>query len=134
MRLITATALACLFASCTTPGEGLDAARAANRSKLLSLTVGMDRATVLKTMGTTPYYARDLRSIVATINNPYRTEMYQSSGHYFEVLYYYTDRKSADDAITDDELTPLVMKDGSLDGWGWAYVKDVSAKYEIRLR
>jgi hypothetical protein len=26
------------------------------------------------------------------------------------------------------------MKDGVLDGWGWAYLRDVSAKYEIRLR
>ncbi len=61
-------------------------------------------------------------------------EMYQGAGHRFEILYYYTDQKSADGAITDDELTPLVMKDGALDGWGWAYLKDVSAKYEIRLR
>ena len=60
--------------------------------------------------------------------------MYQGAGHRFEILYYYTDQKSADGAITDDELTPLVMKDGALDGWGWAYLKDVSAKYEIRLR
>jgi hypothetical protein len=94
----------------------------------------MDREAVLRTMGTAPMLIRDVGSVVRTINNPYRTEMYPTAAHRFEILFYYTDVKSSDDAITDDELTPLVMKDGVLDGWGWSYVKDVSAKYEIRIR
>lgn len=129
--------VACLIlvlAACTTPSDMWDQARAANRSKLIQLRPGMSRDAVLSLMGTQPMYIRDLRSIVQTINNPFRTEMYRAADHQFEVLYYYTDQKSSDGAITDDELTPLVMLDGSLDGWGWSYLKDVSAKYEIRLR
>lgn len=126
--------LALALASCTSAQDMMDAARAANRSKLIQLQPGMDRETVLRTMGTTPMKIRDLGSVVATINNPFRTEMYQANGHRFEILYYYTDLKSGDGGITDDELTPLLIKDGVLDGWGWSYLKDVSAKYEIRIR
>lgn len=68
------------------------------------------------------------------ITNPWRVEAYEAGGSALEVLYYYTDVKRQDGAITDDELTPLVLKDGSLDGWGWSYLNDVAAKYEIRLR
>jgi hypothetical protein len=126
--------LALVLACCTTPQDMWDQARTANRSKLIQLHVGMDREAVLHLMGTEPMLIRDLRSVVTTINNPYRTEMYRAGDHRFEILFYYTDLKSSDGAISDDELTPLVMLDGSLDGWGWSYLKDVSAKYEIRLR
>jgi len=68
------------------------------------------------------------------ITNPYRTETHRAGGFLWEILFYYTDRKAADGAITDDELTPLVMKDGVLDGWGWSYWKDVADTYEIRIR
>jgi len=68
------------------------------------------------------------------INNPYRSEMYKSGGHVFEILFYYTDMKRADGAITDDELTPLVMMDGKLDGWGWSYWNGLIQKYEFRVR
>jgi hypothetical protein len=44
--------------------------------------------------------------------------MYKSQRHTFELLLYYTNKKLADGAITDDELTPLVVMDGKLDGWG----------------
>lgn len=112
----------------------MDQARSENRTRLLRLELGMDRATVLQTMGTTPVRVRDGTTVTDTINNPYRSEMYRANDHVFEIVYYYTDRKAADNAITDDELTPLVLKDGVLDGWGWSYLKDTAAKYEVRLR
>jgi hypothetical protein len=61
-------------------------------------------------------------------------EMYKSQGHVFELLLYYTDIKRRDGAITDDELTPLVILDGKLDGWGWSYWQDIVQKFEIRMR
>ncbi len=42
--------------------------------------------------------------------------------------------KKADGAITDDELTPIVILDGKLDGWGWSYWNNLVQKYEVRLR
>ncbi len=68
------------------------------------------------------------------VNNPYKTEFYKSQGRNIETIYYYTEKKKADDCVTDDELTPLVFVDGKLDGWGWSYWQDLVKKYEIRLR
>ena len=70
----------------------------------------------------------------SVITNPYRTELYRSGTHTFELVLYYTDIKKADGAITDDELTPIVLVDGIVDGWGWSYWDAVVKKYEIRVR
>lgn len=118
---------------CATVNE-LDTIRTTNRSRLLNLRASMSRGDVLKVMGTETKTYHRTDSVLETMNNPYRTEMYKSGEHQFEILYYYTDVKKRDDAITDDELTPLVLKDGLLDGWGWSYLTDVAAKYELRIR
>ncbi len=68
------------------------------------------------------------------ITNPYRTEMYRSNSHSFELLLYYTDKKRADGAITDDELTPIILKDGKLEGWGWSYWEGLVETYELHVR
>ena len=52
----------------------------------------------------------------------------------FEVIYYVTDVKNDDGAITDDELTPLVFDEGNLIGWGWSFLQNNVQKYEIRMR
>lgn len=107
----------------------LDAIRAENRQRLMNLSTGMTKSEVLAVMGTKTIMSED-----GQINNPYRTEMYRSQGHTFELLLYYTDKKRADGAITDDELTPLVIMDGKLDGWGWSYWDGLIQKYELRVR
>ena len=68
------------------------------------------------------------------INNPYRSEILQGKDGTLEVIYYYTDVKSADDAITDDELTPLIFKNDILLGWGQSFLNDSIQRYEIRVR
>lgn len=118
--------VAALFLSaCAT----LSGVRAGNRSRLNSLSLGMDKVEVLDVMGTGTKYAQGDR-----ITNPYRTEAYQAGGSTWEVLLYYTDIKREDGAITDDELTPIVLKDGKVDGWGWMYWQGIVQKYEIRVR
>lgn len=108
----------------------LESIRAQNREHLIRLSPGMTKSDVLQVMGTktiSDFYSD-------TITNPYRTELYRSAGHTFEVLLYYTDIKKADGAITDDELTPIVLLDGKLDGWGWLYWENLVRKYELRVR
>ncbi len=41
------------------------------------------------------------------------------------MLYYYTEMKKRDGKITDDELTPVVLKDGLVDGWTWSHWNDL---------
>lgn len=110
-----------LLAGCVTTAT----VRADNRMRLNALSPGMSRDTVLAVMG---------ESADREITNPYRTESYEAQGRRFTVLYYYTDLKKRDDAITDDELTPLVLVDGRLDGWGWGYWNSLVQKYELRIR
>ena len=38
-----------------------------------------------------------------------------------------------DGVVSDDELEPVVLKDGFLAGVGWAYWRDVAAQEGIRL-
>lgn len=113
-----------------------DAVKTQNRERLLSLSLGMNKPQALAAMGTESIQVFDRVSGLPAgkINNPYRTEAYQAGGHQWEILLYYTDLKADDGAITDDELTPLVLKDGVLDGWGWSYWRGVVETYEIRIR
>lgn len=106
--------------------EGL---RSSNRQNLMKLSIGMSKEEVLKIMGT-----RTHLTDAGTINNPYRNETLQGKDKVFEVLYYYTDRKRADGAITDDELTPLVFDNDKLIGWGQSFLDANIKKYEIRFR
>jgi len=85
-----------------------------NREQLGNLELGMPRAMVFDTMGDETF------STDVAINNPYRIEMFQAEdGTPVEVLFYYTDVKDDDNAISDEELTPIVLIDGEVVGWGW---------------
>lgn len=133
MNKISLLLVVVLFLSgCATLSE----LRARNRENLTRLSVGMTKDEVLKIMGTktTKAYQGWDGGFVDVINNPYRSEILQGENKTLEVLYYYTDKKKADGAITDDELTPLVFEDNKLIGWGWGFLEKNIQKYEIRWR
>lgn len=132
-----------VLSGCTTMGTQFDRVRERNRARLIQLNLGMNKATILDIMGnfTDTLVTRSRRDgaaplapITRYVNNPYRTSAFKRESSHIEVLYYYTDKKSADGGITDDELTPIVLIDGKLAGWGWDYWNDVAYKYEIRIR
>ena len=118
-----------MFSTILSGCASLTQIRADNRQKLNGLSVGMTKQEILNVMGTKTVQAQG-----SVITNPYRTEMHRTNGHVFEIVLYYTDIQKQDGAITDDELTPLVIMDGKLDGWGWSYWNNVINKYEIRVR
>ena len=68
------------------------------------------------------------------IPNPFRSEMYPAGEDEFKILFFYTNRTLADGDIEDDELTPVVFKNGLLDGWGWSYWENTALRYNIRIR
>lgn len=118
----------------------LEQLRTENQQNLMKLTVGMTREEVMKIMGTSTVTARDsfldiqYGRVTPAATNPYRSETLQGKEKVFAVLYYYTDIKKDDRAITDDELTPMVFDDDKLIGWGWSFLNANVQKYEIRLR
>ena len=75
----------------------------------------------------------NLQSVTAT--NPYKSAMYTVHGRDYEVLYYYTDsvRKrrlsvhlpgiEKATPILDEELTPVVLQNNRVVGWGRAFLK-----------
>lgn len=93
----------------------------------------MSKDDVLGIMGTKTVRAYQKGKAIE-ITNPYRNEILRGKDKILEVVYYVTDVKKDDGAITDDELTPLVFEDGKLTGWGWSFLDDAVKKYEIRIR
>ena len=71
-----------------------------NRENITKLRKGMTKSQVKAIMG-----------------EPLVNEVYNKPN----VWFYYTDCKWSDGAITREECTPLVFKDGKLEGIGWKY-------------
>lgn len=119
----------------------LDELRAQNRVGLTRLAPGMSRNEVLEILGSTTASddvfvgptVIDWKKL--TVTNPYRSESFEGAGgRRVEIIYYLTDIKRADNAISDDELTPVLLVDGAVVGWGWTAVNDGVQKYELRIR
>ncbi len=110
-----------------------DSILAKNRENLSRLAIGMPKQDVLNTMGTGTVDAIYPGGSSTVVTNPYRTEiMKNEKGENLEVLFYYTDEKRLTQ-ITDNELTPIVLKDGKVEGWGRSYLMDVVYSYRARL-
>jgi hypothetical protein len=63
--------------------------------------------------------------------NPHRGELYREAGSDWEVLYYYTRVAHNDGMVTEEELTPLVLRDNVLIGWGWAFWAQNVRNYDL---
>jgi hypothetical protein len=131
MRSLTAV-LAILVAAiavvaCATLGE----LRSENRQNLQRLEEGMTRAQVHEVMG-----RWEKRTQSRTyVTNPYRTERLPTlGGGTASLLWYYTSLKARDGAITDDELTPVVLRADTVVGWGWSMLTERGDSYTVRIR
>ena len=58
-----------------------------------------------------------------TIPNPYRTEEIKDKGYLIE--YYVQQIRQPDGIVSDDELLPLIFKDGKLIGRGWPLANSI---------
>jgi hypothetical protein len=106
-----------------------DKFRAVNRDRLNSLSLGMNKSQVLDVMGTVPYeYYGNIT------NNPYRVEAYTIKQDVVNVIFYWTDVRERDGAITEDELTPIVLINDKVVGWGWTQWEQTAVRYSIRIR
>jgi len=128
LSLLTAALFFCTVGvACTTAGE----IRSQNRQRLSELEVGMSRESAMETMGA---FQKRTQS-GSRLNNPYRTETARvDTGGTATLLWYYTDLKNDDGAITDDELTPVVLENGEVIGWGSSMVDARENEYIVRIR
>jgi hypothetical protein len=136
-------ALAVLLGGCSTVNsvvdnlfiDPLEVLRKSNQQKIAGLQNGASRGEVEKAVmgsdaaGGAVFDALRGRFQHLAVKNPMRDERVRvADGAELEVLYYYTDLKQRDDRITDDELTPLVFRDGKLVGKGHDYLRAQSPK------
>lgn len=118
----------------------IDELRAHNREAITHLSLGMSREQLMLAMGTmravnevwTGPTVVDWTELSA--NNPQRTEVFSGAkGEQVEIVYYVTETKRDDGAITDDELTPVILVNGIVQAWGWTALREIPT-IEIRRR
>lgn len=67
--------------------------------------------------------------------NPMREEDVRGTdGVDYRVLFYYTDLRTKDDKITDDELTPVVLRDDKVAGVGYSFLGQRVPRYQALAR
>jgi hypothetical protein len=96
----------------------VDNVAARNRANLADLSLGMSRTEVLEAMGTAANASGESPTV---IRNPHRVETLRGNdGIIYEVLFYCTGEGARGGAITNDELTPLILREGIFVGCGWS--------------
>jgi hypothetical protein len=113
--------------------SGFESVQSENRAKLYLLERGQTREQVLEEMGTEPQEYRKGVLSSGVVQNPHASESHVVDGEKIEVFYYATHIKNNDGVITSDELTPLVLVDDVLVGWGWQYLGAFAEEYDLRL-
>lgn len=129
-KLIALLSLAAALAACSTlMVDPLEQLRSANKQNLARLAPGMTRMEVESVMGH-EQAGGGLPEVVfgrvqyLRAKNPMREETVKGAdGAEYLALFYYTDVKQRDDKITDDELTPVVFRDGKVVGIGQEFLK-----------
>jgi hypothetical protein len=114
--------------------QGFEQVQSENRAKLFRLEVGQTRQQVLEEMGTEPQtFNQGVFRSDGIVPNPYDSETHLKGSTEIEVLYYVTNVQNKDGVITDDELTPLILVDGILVGWGWSYLGTFTTDNDLTL-
>ncbi len=113
---------------------GFERVQSESRAKLYRLEAGMTRAEVLEAMGTEPMEYNRGMFRTGAIPQPWDSEEHVVGGESVEILYYVTDIRSADGEISDDELTPLVLVEGRLAGWGWPFLSDFATRIGLERK
>jgi hypothetical protein len=155
--VIVAGAVSVAFSACaSTTLRSASGFREKNRLNIERLVIGMTRNEVFDIMGTESLgqplgsegggpvrTERDTMGVTQvqiplgakgpTLQNPHRTATYLTEAGVWEILLYYTDLVEDDGEITDEELTPVVLRDNYLAGIGWNFWKNAAREAEIIL-
>jgi hypothetical protein len=114
--------------------SGFENVKSENRAKLYLLERGQTREQVLEEMGTEPQeYNKGVFGKSGIVPNPYDQEVHEVGGDKVEIFYYATHITNTDGLITNDELTPLILVDDILVGWGWPYLDAFVEENDLTL-
>ena len=101
-----------------------------NRAKLISLEPGMTKKEVLDLMGTrTGHYSY-------LISNPMRVSLFSIKEDNITIIYYFTKNphNTYKAKVTFARLTPLVLLNGKLIGWGEEALRRAESKYDLTIK
>ena len=85
-------------------------------ARFKTLEAGIPKDSVVKLMGA---------------DSPQRIDPYLTGGHYIEAMYY---RKPGQtDSVADRKLSPVVVVDGKLAGWGWKTWDSIAVANKIAV-
>jgi hypothetical protein len=97
-------------------GSLLAATAACGDARLKDLSVGIDR---------------DSLAVVMQTDAPHRSESYLMEGKFWEVFYYARPNTDPTDSVAWRELSPVVVVDGTVAGWGWKYWEPEAQRLQI---
>ncbi len=67
--------------------------------------------------------------------NIYREERYLHDGQWISILMYSnTGKKEGQEKIPEGDLTPVVLRNDTLTGWGWAHHDSVAMANNITIK
>jgi hypothetical protein len=99
-----------------------------NQQSLSTLTLGMSAAEVRGLMGE----GEIVRHKKLYLVDPWRTEAFHlKDGTDVLILYYVTTRPHRYHRATDAELTPIVLENDRVAGWGWSYLNRNLDRYQV---
>jgi hypothetical protein len=125
IKLLATLTILLLSTSCSY--NAYEAFTVKNRNHLALLEPGMSKIEVMQIMGD-----NSIKSSGAYVGNPYKTETLQAQGgQNISVFWYYTEIRSSNGRVDPDELTPVVFKDGKMEGYGWSFYRDKYQHIEI---
>lgn len=87
-------------------------------SRLKNLSIGIDRDSVAAVMGS---------------DAPHRSESYLLEGRFWEIFYYTRGDAAGSDSLPWRELSPVVLADSKVAGWGWDYWEREAARLNITV-
>ncbi len=98
-----------------------------NSSRLALLDPGMSKSQVLETMGT---------QNATFVNNPYLVSLFNIKEDYITIIYYFTKNPGGryKGTPTIKNLTPLVLLNGKLIGWGEESLRRAQDKYDFTIK
>ncbi len=108
---------------------GLISVAACGDSRIKQLQVGISRDSMLRVLAQGSTTGDSLPFV-------YRHNSYLVSGKYFDVFYYdpkdrnYTETRQ----VRENEVVPIFVVDGVVEGWGWDYSNRLYAEYKIPSR
>ena len=120
-----------MSASCASKTAYQDAV-SANRNNIQQLQLGMSGAGVARVMGEGELVSyRRIR-----LSNPWRSEAFilkDEGKTRVRILYYLTEPQRRWRTAGDGELTPVVLENDQVVGWGWSYLRRNMDRYAISV-